>query len=188
MSIPFQARLAPLLESNRNSYLLRSLYRRTRVDDSSSRDGLPSHRHIDTFGRRMVIRDTATGISGRRYRRDVQPHLVESHDIRQRVRASIRKSALRHTLRSCVLLRSSRCASESRLPRHLWHCFCLYVVPRARTKWHHAGATLRFPPEVGMKEVSIMKSLTFTEWYRILRAHHHWTVFQSIQYALWLAR
>ena len=35
----------------------------------------------------------------------------------------------------CVLLRSSRCASESRLPQHLWHCFCLYGMPRARTKW-----------------------------------------------------
>ena len=49
-------------------------------------------------------------------------------------------------------------------------------------------ATMRFPPEVGSKEVSIMKSLTFTQWYRILRAHHQWTVFQSIQYALWLTR
>jgi hypothetical protein len=38
------------------------------------------------------------------------------------------------------------------------------------------------------KEVSIMKSLTFIQWYRILRAHHQWTVFQSIRYALWLMR
>ena len=165
---------------------IRSLYRRTRVDDSSSRDGLPSHRHIDTFGRRVVIRDTATGISGRRYRRDVQPHLVESHDIRQRVRASIRKSALRHTLRSCILLRSSRSASESRLPRHLWHCFCLYAVPRARTKGLCAGAKVGLPTEAIRRDV--MKSLTSIRWHRILRAHHQWTGFQSIRYALWLMR
>jgi hypothetical protein len=33
-----------------------------------------------------------------------------------------------------------------------------------------------------------MKSLTFIQWYRILHAHHKWTMFQSIQYALWLMR
>jgi hypothetical protein len=26
------------------------------------------------------------------------------------------------------------------------------------------------------------------DWYRILRAHHQWTMFQAIRYALWLAR
>jgi hypothetical protein len=25
-------------------------------------------------------------------------------------------------------------------------------------------------------------------WYRVLRAHYHWPVFQAIRYALWLAR
>jgi len=25
-------------------------------------------------------------------------------------------------------------------------------------------------------------------WYRILRAHYHWPLFQAIRYALWLAR
>jgi hypothetical protein len=25
-------------------------------------------------------------------------------------------------------------------------------------------------------------------WYRILRGQRHWTIFQSIRYALWLAR
>jgi hypothetical protein len=33
-----------------------------------------------------------------------------------------------------------------------------------------------------------MKTLSITGWYRILRAHHHWTIFQAIRYALWLAR
>jgi hypothetical protein len=28
----------------------------------------------------------------------------------------------------------------------------------------------------------------FGDWYRILRAHQHWTVFQAIRWALWLAR
>ena len=32
------------------------------------------------------------------------------------------------------------------------------------------------------------KPLSIVGWYRILRAHHHWTVFQSVRYALWLTR
>jgi len=79
--------------------------RPTRVDDSSSGDGLPSHRHIDTFGRRVVIPDTATGISEQAISQGhAHLHLVESHDIRQRVRVPTRKSALRHTLRSARLI------------------------------------------------------------------------------------
>jgi hypothetical protein len=34
----------------------------------------------------------------------------------------------------------------------------------------------------------IMKSPSLFNWYFILRAHHHWTMFQAIRYALWLAR
>ena len=30
--------------------------------------------------------------------------------------------------------------------------------------------------------------LTFLDWYRVLRVHHHWTIFQAIRFALWLAR
>jgi hypothetical protein len=33
-----------------------------------------------------------------------------------------------------------------------------------------------------------MKSLSLFGWYHILRAHHHWAIFQAIRYALWLAR
>jgi len=33
-----------------------------------------------------------------------------------------------------------------------------------------------------------MTRLSFQEWCRILRAHHQWTMFQAIRYALWLAR
>jgi hypothetical protein len=35
---------------------------------------------------------------------------------------------------------------------------------------------------------TIMKSQSILDWYRILRAHHQWTMFQAIRYALWLAR
>jgi hypothetical protein len=33
-----------------------------------------------------------------------------------------------------------------------------------------------------------MKALSIFDWYRVLRAHYHWTIFQSVRYALWLAR
>jgi hypothetical protein len=94
--------------------------RATRVDDSSSGDGLPSHRHIDTVGRRVVIPDTATGISEQAISQGhAHLYFVELHDIRQRVRVPTRKSALRHTLRPRVVLRSSRSASESECPERL---------------------------------------------------------------------
>ena len=38
------------------------------------------------------------------------------------------------------------------------------------------------------KTNAIMKSPSLLRWYRILRAHHQWTVFQAIRYALWLTR
>jgi hypothetical protein len=33
-----------------------------------------------------------------------------------------------------------------------------------------------------------MKRQSILDWYRILRGHNQWTVFQAIRYALWLAR
>jgi hypothetical protein len=33
-----------------------------------------------------------------------------------------------------------------------------------------------------------MKSPSLFGWYHILRAHHHWNVFQAIRFVLWLAR
>jgi hypothetical protein len=33
-----------------------------------------------------------------------------------------------------------------------------------------------------------MKPLCILDWYHILRLRHQWTIFQSIRYALWLAR
>jgi len=33
-----------------------------------------------------------------------------------------------------------------------------------------------------------MNRRNFSEWYWILRTNYKWTMFQSIRYALWLAR
>ena len=33
-----------------------------------------------------------------------------------------------------------------------------------------------------------LKRQSILDWYRIFRVHHHWTLFQAIRYALWLAR
>jgi hypothetical protein len=35
---------------------------------------------------------------------------------------------------------------------------------------------------------AIMKTPSFLGWYHILRAHHAFTFFQAVRYALWLAR
>lgn len=50
------------------------------------------------------------------------------------------------------------------------------------------GEQLR--PNVHLEEsqTSAMKSPSLLVWYYILRAHHQWTVFQAIRYALWLTR
>lgn len=33
-----------------------------------------------------------------------------------------------------------------------------------------------------------VEHLSILAWYRILRAHYHWPLFQAIRFALWLAR
>ena len=38
------------------------------------------------------------------------------------------------------------------------------------------------------ERVPTMKSPSIFDWYRILRIQNHWTVIQTIRYALWLAR
>jgi hypothetical protein len=161
--------------------------RATRVDDSSSGDGLPSHRHIDTSVEGWSFLTPRPASQSRRYRRDTLTCTLSS------CTTFDNESGSRHASPRCdtlydqrVLLRSSRSASESRLPRHLWHCSCLYAVPRARTKWLCAGAEVELSTEAIRKEV--MKSLTSIRWHRILRAHHQWTAFQSIRYTLWLMR
>jgi hypothetical protein len=39
------------------------------------------------------------------------------------------------------------------------------------------------PEELVMKRVT-----TAIQWYRILRAHYQWPLFESIRFALWLGR
>jgi hypothetical protein len=46
----------------------------------------------------------------------------------------------------------------------------------------------RSTAEKPAKRSAIMNSPSLLDWYRMLRAHHQWTVFQAIRYALWLAR
>ena len=33
-----------------------------------------------------------------------------------------------------------------------------------------------------------MKPLSILHWYNVLRAHYHFTTFEAIRFALWLAR
>jgi len=33
-----------------------------------------------------------------------------------------------------------------------------------------------------------MKAHSVVYWYRVLRVHHQWTIFQAVRYAIWLAR
>jgi hypothetical protein len=40
----------------------------------------------------------------------------------------------------------------------------------------------------GRRQECTMKPLSILNWYRILRFEHQWTIFQSVRYALWLAR
>jgi hypothetical protein len=36
--------------------------------------------------------------------------------------------------------------------------------------------------------VNAMKRPSILQWYRILRVHYHWPLFQAIRYALWLSQ
>ena len=33
-----------------------------------------------------------------------------------------------------------------------------------------------------------VEQLSILDWYRVLRVHYHWPLFQTIRFALWLAR
>jgi hypothetical protein len=43
-------------------------------------------------------------------------------------------------------------------------------------------------PGFNAKESLIMKPPSILQWYQSLRTRHHWTMFQAIRYAQWLAR
>jgi hypothetical protein len=122
------------------------------------------------------------------YRRDAQLRLVECHEIRQRVRAATHESALRHTLRSVRLIAFvEMCIGKQAAPTPL-----ALFLPLCNAEGSDEMASRRSQSRASngssRQKGAIMKSLTFIQWYRILRAHHQWTVFQSIQYALWLMR
>lgn len=55
-------------------------------------------------------------------------------------------------------------------------------------KFSQAKAKTNSRAEKTVERSAIMKSPSLVDWYHILRAHHQWTVFQAIRYALWLAR
>jgi len=44
------------------------------------------------------------------------------------------------------------------------------------------------PEDEDADRSATMKPTSILDWYRILRVHHQWTIFRSIQFALWLAR
>jgi hypothetical protein len=43
-------------------------------------------------------------------------------------------------------------------------------------------------PSTLLKTELVMKTSSILQWYRVLRGHYHWTAFQAVRYALWLAR
>jgi hypothetical protein len=44
------------------------------------------------------------------------------------------------------------------------------------------------PPFSDREIKNAVKRISVLSWYRLLRVHHHRTVFEAIRYALWLAR
>ncbi len=56
-----------------------------------------------------------------------------------------------------------------------------------KEKQHSNGMGPRDDIEIRERSTTV-KSPSLVDWYRILRAHHHWRVFQAIRYALWLCR
>ena len=56
-----------------------------------------------------------------------------------------------------------------------------------RAKVHESDETHKSPGQPFQRDATV-KQLSILGWYRILRAHHQWTIFQAIRYALWLTR
>jgi len=54
---------------------------------------------------------------------------------------------------------------------------------RAKEMKHDESSTARCP-----NGAQNTKRQSVLEWYFVLRTHYHWTIFQAIRYALWLAR
>jgi hypothetical protein len=70
-------------------------------------------------------------------------------------------------------------------------------IASLRDGWHFAANRIRreqasrnsdASQETVADRSAAMKPISILDWYRILRAHQQWTIFQSIRYALWLMR
>jgi len=61
--------------------------------------------------------------------------------------------------------------------------YTLVIHATCRRKEIDAGEN----PEVRPLRCDLQR-LSLLEWCRILRAHHEWTIFQAVRFALWLAR
>jgi hypothetical protein len=55
-------------------------------------------------------------------------------------------------------------------------------------KEKQTGNEMRHRDDIEIREGNSVKSSSLFAWYHILRTQYHWTVFQAIRYALWLAR
>ena len=56
-----------------------------------------------------------------------------------------------------------------------------------RVKAHESNETHKSPGQQFQRDATT-RHLSILGWYRNLRAHHHWTIFQAVRYALWLTR
>ena len=56
-----------------------------------------------------------------------------------------------------------------------------------RVKVHESNEAHKLPGPQFQRDATV-KQLSILGWYRILRAHHQWTIFQAVRYALWLMR
>src|ERR1700746_3874616 len=125
--------------------------RPTRLDDSSSGDGLPSHRQIDTFGRRVVIPDTATGISEPTISQGRSVVVGRGHSTISPGADTQVRAATHSTISAsyCVHREAHRKAD---CPDTFGIVLASMLWPRARTKGLCAGVEVGLPTEAIRKE------------------------------------
>jgi hypothetical protein len=61
-------------------------------------------------------------------------------------------------------------------------------IPSGHPRHERQGVQERMSERQRPRERGHMTRLSILEWYRVLRVHHEWTIFQAIRFALWLAR
>jgi hypothetical protein len=52
----------------------------------------------------------------------------------------------------------------------------------------HTGSEDRPVGRNKLTRSKTVEQLSMLDWYRVLRVHYHWPLFQAIRFALWLAR